>query len=104
MTTEFPQCAKCEQRALYAEESDEPVHDCPDCECADESEEFLKCAACGHRPDGMTIEQEDRLLVQAKDARDEWEDRYPRSDFLAHWRAKLKREREKVARLREGRW
>ncbi len=97
--SDFPECPKCFQSALCAESVD---CDCyVECDC--EPEEYLRCAACDHEPTGLRNAQTERLLEQATAAF--VESRFTCVlDVRAHWRAKLKREREKVARLAEGRW
>lgn len=98
----FPECPKCEQRALYADEAERPpLHGCPDCECHDDAEPpaVVRCAACFHviaKPSATLVAN----CVEAMDASSFIIAR----EFRDHWRNKLKSEREKVSRLQEGRW
>ncbi|NOK06215.1 MULTISPECIES: hypothetical protein [Myxococcus] len=101
---EYPECPKCEQRALYPRDVERPpVHDCPDCECSsyssEEPEVRITCAACGH----VVKKPSTKLLGDAADALDA-NHHGDGTAFARIWTKKLADERAKVARLSEGRW
>lgn len=97
--TDLLKCPKCEQCAVVHEEfQSSRAHDCPDCECYNTTS-GLTCLACGHNQRSVPAS----VLADAQDREEAWEIENG-VDPVCHWAAKIKREKEKVARLKEGRW
>jgi hypothetical protein len=95
------ECPSCEQPALVVEDfAMGPIHDCPDCECNSDEENGLKCLACGKEQRNASADR----LAEADEREDAWRAEHPHTTPREFWRQKLIREREKVARLQEGRW
>lgn len=99
MNTVLPQCPKCEQHACVVDEFwTWREHDCPDCECY-HSVEGLKCLSCG-------AEHRNASADALADAHERYDDFRAEVGVMPEefWRAKMTREREKVERLKQGRW